>query len=309
MAAPRCGSARARSRARALTPDAPHVLLQIAIREARRGNWLGAAPLYEGLQPAYAKYGAANQAWGPRGVFLLRRACARSDPGVATRACGGSPGTRERVLSQPGLSGSGRYRCCVAEVDRGIQLQGASAPPNWRGLWVALNTNDRLEIERRLHSLSETPQDERMGPARYYQFAKYLDSPAAAEAEIRRIAPSAGPNGRVTLSIWAAYYHAPELSLELISQEAANGEAIPALWQPLMRDVRRLPAFKDLMRSSGLLDYWRTYGWSDFCRPADAVDSSASSRRRAAGCAHPVSLSTAACGMLMAVPPFTEFQA
>ena len=58
-------------RARALTPDAPHVLLEIAIREVRRGNWVGAAPLYDGLQPAQAKYGAANQAWGPRGVFLL----------------------------------------------------------------------------------------------------------------------------------------------------------------------------------------------------------------------------------------------
>ena len=72
--------------------------------------------------------------------------------------------------------------------------------------------------------------------------------------------------------MWAAYFHAPELALELMAQEAKNGEAIPVLWQPLMRDVRKLPAFKDLMRASGLLDYWRAYGWSDFCRPSDTAD-------------------------------------
>jgi hypothetical protein len=34
------------------------------------------------------------------------------------------------------------------------------------------------------------------------------------------------------------------------------------------RDVRRLPAFKDLLRDLGLVDYWRqTSNWGYFCRP------------------------------------------
>jgi hypothetical protein len=34
-----------------------------------------------------------------------------------------------------------------------------------------------------------------------------------------------------------------------------------------MRNVRRLPGFKDLMLDGGFVDYWRTYGWGDLCRP------------------------------------------
>ena len=80
------------------------------------------------------------------------------------------------------------------------------------------------------------------------------------------------PHETVVLSLWGAYFDAPELSLELMTKEASNGEAIPALWMPLMRDVRKLPKFKDFVRISGLLDYWRAYGWSDFCRPVGDED-------------------------------------
>ena len=263
--------AEALQRARALTPDAPHVLLEIAIREARRGNWLGAAPLYDGLQPAYAKYGAANKAWGPRGVFLMYIGREREAISALERARAGDPLAPQLAtfLSQAYLA-RGDVAGALTEVDRGIKLQGAGRFLHTLGFWIAMNKDDRLEIEQRLHSLRETLNGD---PAsRYYELARFFDSPADAEAEIRRIAPSAGPRGRILLSLWAAYFHAPELSLELIAHEATNGEAMPPLWQPLLRDVRKLPAFKDLVRAAGLVDYWRTYGWSDFCRPLAGQD-------------------------------------
>jgi hypothetical protein len=37
------------------------------------------------------------------------------------------------------------------------------------------------------------------------------------------------------------------------------------LWQPLMTDVRKLPAFRDIVQRLVLVDYWRSYGWADFC--------------------------------------------
>ena len=64
----------------------------------------------------------------------------------------------------------------------------------------------------------------------------------------------------------------PELSLELLA-EALRGLALPSvLWQPVMRDARRLPAFKEVVRKHGLVDYWRRYGWPDFCRPLSDAD-------------------------------------
>jgi TolB-like protein len=259
-------------RAHALTPDAPHVLLEIAIREARRGNWLGAAPLYEGLQPAYAKYGAANKAWAPRGVFLSyvgreREAVpalelARAEDPLAPALAG--------FLSQAYLARDDTT-AALAEVDRGLKLQGAKLRLHQMGLVIAMNKDDPPDIERRLRSMREISGSSAR-PSRLFELARLLDSPATAEAEIRRIASLENRNDRVPLALWAAYFHAPELSLELMAKEATNGEAIPVLWQPLMRDVRKLPAFKDLVRASGLLDYWRAYGWSDFCQPLAGKD-------------------------------------
>jgi hypothetical protein len=39
-----------------------------------------------------------------------------------------------------------------------------------------------------------------------------------------------------------------------------------------MSDMRKLPGFKDLVRDMGLVDYWRKYGWSDFCGPVGDDD-------------------------------------
>jgi hypothetical protein len=30
--------------------------------------------------------------------------------------------------------------------------------------------------------------------------------------------------------------------------------------------MRKLPRFKEFVRQSGLVDYWREYGWPDMCR-------------------------------------------
>ena len=45
-----------------------------------------------------------------------------------------------------------------------------------------------------------------------------------------------------------------------------------ALWRPVLSEVRKLPGFKDLVRSEGLVDYWRAYGWPDVCRPTAGED-------------------------------------
>ena len=44
------------------------------------------------------------------------------------------------------------------------------------------------------------------------------------------------------------------------------------VWRPAFRDMRRLPAFQDLMRDEGLVDYWLAYGWPEFCRPLEGED-------------------------------------
>jgi TolB-like protein/DNA-binding winged helix-turn-helix (wHTH) protein/tetratricopeptide (TPR) repeat protein len=259
-------------RARALTPDAPHVLLQAAIREARRCNWVGAAPLYDELQPAYAKYGMADKAWAPRGIFLSFTGRVRESIPALERARADDPlAPVLAILLGRAYLARGDTAAALAEVDRGLGLQGSRRRLHTLAYWIAVNENDRAGIERRLQSLRETPgSDARTN--RVFEVAKHLDSPAGMETEIRRLASLDDPNERVPLAIWAAYARAPKLSLELMNKELGNGEAIPALWMPVMGEVRQLPAFKELARKSGLVDYWRAHGWSDYCRPVGDDD-------------------------------------
>lgn len=265
-------SMQALEQARELTPDAPHVLLQTAIQEARRGNWLGAAPLYDQLPTAYARYGAADKAWGPRGFFLSYVGRPREAIPALERARANDPlAPGLAVMLSLAYTFRGDSDAALAEVERGLKLQGGKRRLQQQGFWVAMNKNDRIGMKQRLQSLRET-SDASGRANRVFELVELLDSPGAAEAEIRRLAAFDEPNERVPLAIWAAYVHAPELSLELMAKESRNGEAMPALWMPVMRDVRRLPAFKDLARASGLVDYWRAYGWSDFCHPVGDTD-------------------------------------
>jgi TolB-like protein/DNA-binding winged helix-turn-helix (wHTH) protein len=263
--------AEALERAHALTPDAPHVLLQVAIREVRRGNWLVAAPLYDGLEPAYAKYGMADKAFAPRGVFLSFVGRVRESIPKLERARADDPlaPALAAFLSRAYLA-RGDTAAALAEVDRGLGLQGSATRLQQLGFWIAMNNGDRPEMERRLQAVRVALDASRVN--RVLELAKFLGAPAAAEAEIRRIAALDDPGDRVSLAVWAAYVRAPELSLQIMVKEAGNGEAIPALWMPLMRDVRKLPAFKELVRKAGLVDYWRAYGWSDYCRPVGDHD-------------------------------------
>ena len=262
--------AEALEHARELTPDAPHVLLQIGIREAQRGgNWLEAATIYDRLQKSYARYGMANQAWGPRGVFLLSVGRVRESIGALERARAEDPlaPAYAGFLGDAELA-NGNLAGALAEVDRGLALEGLETSLLGMGLLAALTTQDRAEIGRRLSAAEEASSGTQLNRT----LAKFLDSPADAAAEIRSLAATASDSQKALLAEWAAFYREPELALELMAQAVPHLTLPSMLWQPLMRDSRRLPGFKDLVRDLGLVDYWRAYEWPDFCRPAGTAD-------------------------------------
>lgn len=71
------------------------------------------------------------------------------------------------------------------------------------------------------------------------------------------------PAARYVAPAWAAYLGDPELALGLMKQ----APDLWTFWMPHNKDVRRLPGFKSLVMELGLVDYWREFGWGDFCRP------------------------------------------
>ena len=44
------------------------------------------------------------------------------------------------------------------------------------------------------------------------------------------------------------------------------------MWSQSLRDFRQSEAFRDRVRDSGMLAYWRSHGWPDLCRAVGAED-------------------------------------
>jgi hypothetical protein len=202
-----------------LTPDAPHVLLQIGIGEARGGRWLEAASTYERLQASYARYGMANQAWGPRGIFRLGVGRVREAIPALERARAEEPlaPAFAGFLGEAELA-SGDFAGALAEVDRGLALEGLDVSLLATGVTIALSQKNRAEIDKRLMAMSERAPDLRIAA----HMAQFMDGRAGAGDEIRRLAVTAGDGEKATLPEWAAYFNEPALALELLTVAAPN---------------------------------------------------------------------------------------
>ena len=106
-----------------------------------------------------------------------------------------------------------------------------------------------------------------------------LDRQDAARRELRRLSKTTEATifDEFVLAAWAAHYGEPEIALEQLRRMGAREEGrahwlLPLLWQPLMKDVRRLPGFKDLVSQLRLVDYWRKNGWGKHCQPVGTAE-------------------------------------
>jgi TolB-like protein len=78
---------------------------------------------------------------------------------------------------------------------------------------------------------------------------------------------------RLTLGSAAARFGDPELALKAFEDSMQwSPEQLYLIWRPVFRDMRQLPRFKQFARDTGLVAYWREYGWPDLCRPVGEDD-------------------------------------
>lgn len=253
-------------RARALTPDAPHVLLEIGIAQVRSGHWNDGAATYQKLEESYARYGMQSRMWGPRGVFLLAVGRISEAVDALERACLDEPlAPAFALFLSEALLASGNPAASLAEVDRGLELGGLESLLLQAGVMAALSKGERDEIEERVHRL---PADS--SGAMNRGMLSFLDTPASAAVAIREAAVAATASEKAVLAQWAAYYRESALALELLQDATPHLSRPSLLWMPLMSDVRKLPEFRGLVQRLGLVDYWRNHDWPQFCRPMGA---------------------------------------
>jgi len=184
---------------------------------------------------------------------------------------------------------TGDIKAAKAELERGLTLAKA---PRMSIVGTTLQAALAADDLQPAQTLAATVAAELngAGAAIYRDLATLaVDKPALRAALQRHWSDPANRGGFNAQGIASllAYTGDPEQALEILHSIAdahtysnANvwtfDDAMithQALWWPLMRDVRRLPGFKDLVRKLGLAGYWRTTGnWGDFCRPLGEDD-------------------------------------
>jgi tetratricopeptide (TPR) repeat protein len=259
-------AAEALERARQLTPDAPHVLLGLGIMSVRRGQWLEGAALFQRVEKSYSDHGMAAAAAGPRGVLLLAAGRIRESIQSLEPARAHDPlaPALAGFLSQAYLSNRD-FRSALAEIDRGLDLEGLRESLLNSGVTVALSSGERSEIERRLAAIT----DDTFTALVHRRLGRFLGEPAGVAAEIRTLMHDSSDGDKVALAVWAAYYAEHALALEILTDVVPRRGHVGVIWIPLFADARSRPEFIALMERLGMTEYWREYGYADFCRPVN----------------------------------------
>lgn len=100
-----------------------------------------------------------------------------------------------------------------------------------------------------------------------------LDKPDEALAVLRTLVQN-----RQTrfLASWLAWFGDYGTALDALrsdlQQPGLRYAVLWAIWEPGLAEVRKLQGFKQLMHDMGLVDYWRKYGWGDYCKPTTGED-------------------------------------
>ena len=258
--------AEAADRAKELTPDAPFVLISEAYARVNEGAWREAAVLLDQLPALATSAGSYAIMSAVRSQFLTFVGRTGDAITLAERARAAEPlSSGIALLLGEAYAASGALDAALNEFDRGLQFGEFIGPLRTNALMTALASGDRDEISRRIEASTD-------GRDISIAMARFLDNPAGAASEIRSLAASVGesPFGLSFLATWAAYYGEHETALALLRRIPAsrNSDILTlSIWRPIMGDVRKLPGFKDLVQETGLVEYWREYGWADFCRP------------------------------------------
>lgn len=197
---------------------------------------------------------------------------------------------------------AGRLRKAQAIRDEAESLERTPSPPRRikaslriargefeaaREMAAALQGRLRADVNVLVALSDGTPDDLRAAleampdtePARtelYAPLLDVLDSPERALAVLKEVFANKDnmwPDKYHDIALLAAYFGDPEFALEVFSHEIPYTTIrFGALWYPVMSDVRRLPRFRQLMTEINLVEYWRAYGWADYCRPLGESD-------------------------------------
>jgi TolB-like protein/tetratricopeptide (TPR) repeat protein len=257
---------------RRLAPDAYYVKFGLIAESMSTGSWGEVAKLYDEIETAAATQGLQLNLDSDRGMFMLAVGHAREAIPFLERARNRDPlNAASCAILGEAYANTGKLDAAFAEFDRVLVTQ---KNPRLYGtaLYTALATRDRKVIEQRLDAMISSGSDNSGFTS---AMKPLLDKPDQAVDELRRLAASAtNSQVRAAFGTGAAYFGEARLAFELLRTPTLRNSTVELVrfWRPISREVRRLPEFKALVRELGLVDYWREFGWGDFCKPTTGDD-------------------------------------
>jgi TolB-like protein len=138
---------------------------------------------------------------------------------------------------------------------------------------IALNERDPDELKAAMQAM---PKTNVAAISLYAPVLAEFDSPERILSMLRDVYQDDSlqwPRKLHDIAMVAAYFGDPKFALKAKGQEVrASAARLGAIWYPVMSEVRQLPEFKKLVTDLNLVEYWRAYGWADYCHPLGADD-------------------------------------
>lgn len=263
---------------RSLLPDSPRIHERLAEDSIESGQMVAAAEHYQAAAEAASRLyngrpppldiigqgktpiGFADLVGRPRdSIALFEQARARDPLNVVI------------ALWLAYLYGEvGEFQAAFAEFERSEPL-GQDARLTQLATRIALASRDRKLLLPWLDKRIEYERSQGFELSAHLK--SLLDKPNEALAVLR---PLVGGRDNSLVTSWLVWFGDYETALEgMRSDFRLVGYRYAALWwiwDPGLSGVRKLPGFKQLMQEAGLVDYWRKFGWSDYCKPTTGDD-------------------------------------
>jgi TolB-like protein/DNA-binding winged helix-turn-helix (wHTH) protein len=249
-----------------LAPDSQSVIATTAYRHMHLNEWQEAARvLMRGENPAFSSneilvrinahlLGAVGRSL--EAIPLMERA-RRLDPLSGTVS----------LYLVPEYIETRRYADADADLERIWKLNEYRQLFGWIGLGLGVSSRDPDLLEKWVGRFLEV--NDNYGGAVHTAMLALLDQPDAALDWLRK---NMGRNDQSVpasaISIWAGYHGDAELALEMLPDYTTP----QALWYDSIAGIRQLDGFKEIVLEFGLVDYWREFGWAEYCQPVSEDD-------------------------------------
>ncbi len=268
------GMAQAAERVRTLAPGDWWSLVLCANQLCAQRQWVQAEATAEAALAA----APVSEAEGIRsyGEFLHRVGRVKEAASYVERHLQADPLSPLTSLSvQAVLDFSGHPAQADAEYERSKDLSGDRDAMEHLALFRALVRGDGESVKDLVARVMTYQSMPVVGLEDLPEIFDQRETMLARLRQAQALSSNQNVASQYRIAVWACWHGDITLCAAALRRFAIDLAAprAMAIWAPILSGVRKTPAFKEIVRDLGLVDYWRASGkWGDFARPLGDED-------------------------------------